>query len=110
MPLEDSLEDFCVSADAPPDLLGSPADELDSLGVAAFSVAELEATLEPAVVEVDFLVVEVLDACFEAARSALVSFGGVISGVLFGSVSDTLLPPHALTPTPASSASDIARV
>lgn len=36
--------------------------------------------------------VDVVDA---AAFSALVSFGGKMSGVLFGTLSETLLPPHA---------------
>ena len=50
---------------------------------------------------VDFLLVEV-DAAFAAACSALVFVGGVISGVLFGSGSDTVALPHALRPRPAS--------
>ncbi len=46
----------------------------------------------------DFVVevVEVVD--LPAWRSAEVSFGGVISGVLLGIVFDTLLPPHAVRP------------
>ncbi len=52
------------------------------------------------------LVVDVEVVC-AAAFSALVSFGGVISGVLFGIASDALLPPpHAPSvAAPSSSAS-----
>ena len=60
---------------------------------------EFDPPLEPvevfavvAVVEVEVEVVSV------ASRSAEVSFGGVTSGVLLGTGSDTLLPPQALNP------------
>jgi hypothetical protein len=53
--------------------------------------------------------VEVDVVCTEAF-SALVSVGGVISGVLFGTASLTLLPPpQALRPTPHSSTKLAAR-
>ena len=51
-----------------------------------------------------FLVDDEVDDAFAAACSALVFAGGVISGVLFGTGSETLLPPHALNPQAASSA------
>ncbi len=54
-------------------------------------------------------VVEVEVVC-AAATSALVSVGGVISGVLLGTASETLLPPHALNAGPQSSAAQAASV
>jgi hypothetical protein len=57
---------------------------------------------------VDFVaVVDVEVVCAEAA-SALVFVGGVISGVLLGTASETLLPPQALTVSPHSSAAHAA--
>ncbi|HKH79332.1 MAG TPA: hypothetical protein VJ996_04875 [Solirubrobacteraceae bacterium] len=95
------LEGFSFSADAPPDALvslelsfllasleaASPPDD-DSSPVAVFGVVD---------------VVELEVVCTDAF-SALVSVGGVISGVLFGTASETLLPPpHALKVTPQRS-------
>ena len=57
------------------------------------------------VVLVDVVAVEVF---WAAAVSALVSVGGVISGVLLGTASETLLPPQALSATPHSSAAHAA--
>ena len=60
---------------------------------------------EPSVVVAVDLValVEVVDVVAEAAFSALVSFGGTMSGVLFGTTSEELeLPPHAPRATPAA--------
>jgi len=112
VPFDGSLEDLGASLEAPPDLLDSLDEELlDSVGVAAFSVAALEASVELGLAAVELVLlafVEVVAVCFAAACSALVSLGGVISGVLLGSVSDTLLPPHAPTPTLATSAMQIA--
>jgi hypothetical protein len=44
----------------------------------------------------------------DAAASALVFVGGLISGVLLGTASETLVPPHALTVRPQSSAAQAA--
>jgi len=52
-------------------------------------------------------VVEVEVFC-AAAASALVFVGGVISGVLLGTASETLLPPQALNVSPHSSAAHAA--
>jgi hypothetical protein len=85
-------------------LAGAPPPAPVSLEAGA-SLEELEAGVSLAVVEPDasldllevlvVLVVEVV--CAEAA-SALVFVGGVMSGVLFGTASETLAlpPPHAL--------------
>jgi hypothetical protein len=54
------------------------------------------------VVEADVDVVEVL---WAAAFSALVSLGGTISGVLFGTASETLDPPQPASTAPPSSRS-----
>src|SRR6202020_572346 len=117
---------YFVGAPAPPDGLDSAADFSSAFsavappdGVAAFSssLAPLElpplsgssvASLPPdsfaalsLPLDVDVFVVEVdVDVVCAAAFSALVSFGGVISGVLFGTASDALPPP----PHPASAA------
>jgi hypothetical protein len=96
------LEGFSFSADAPPDALvsfelsfllaslaaASPLDDDSSLVVVVFGVVD---------------VVEVEVVCTDAF-SALVSVGGVMSGVLFGTASEALLPPpHALKVTPQRS-------
>ena len=74
-----------VSLELPP-LADSPPDSL--------SEASLEDSEEPSV-EVPFAVVDVVEVevVCTAAFSALVSVGGVMSGVLFGTASLTLLPP-----------------
>jgi hypothetical protein len=101
--------DFSFSAAAPPEapaVLGAPALEGVSLvSLAGASALEEELSLALLVVLVDVVEVEVL--C-TAAASALVSVGGVISGVLFGTASETLLEPHALSVSPASSAAHAA--
>jgi hypothetical protein len=77
---------------------------LDASLLAASSLEEPdeEASLEGVlVVLLEVAVVDVEVVC-AAAASALVLVGGVMSGVLFGTVSDTLLPPHAATTTPTS--------
>jgi hypothetical protein len=93
---------FSLSAEAPPeapDVAGSLAPpEADSLvspevdSPEVLSLALLVVVLVLAVVEVD--------AALAAAASALVSVGGAISGVLFGTASETLVPPHALNVSP----------
>jgi hypothetical protein len=81
---------------AAPSLLELAASSPDSLD------SSLEASEEPSLEGV-FAVVEVEVVC-TTAFSALVSVGGVISGVLLGIASLTLLPPpHAPSPTEHSS-------
>ena len=110
--MEVSLEDFELSLEVPPEVpsLELEVPELD--WPAAFSaslpedseVAELEDPVELLPVELE------VELALAAACSALVSFGGVISGVLFGTGSETLVPPQALRPAAASSASTSASV
>lgn len=101
--------DFSFSAAAPPEdpavlgVLAVGAVALPSL--LAASPLEEELSLGVLVVLVD--VVEV-DVVCTAAASALVFVGGVISGVLFGTASETLLPPQALSVSPHSSAAHAA--
>ena len=100
--------DFSVSAEAPPDglaVLGVPALEDAPLSLAGASALPDELSLLLPVVLVDVVDVDVVCA---AADSALVFVGGVISGVLLGTASDTLLPPQALTPNPPSNAATAA--
>ena len=51
---------------------------------------------------------DVVDVTTPAAFSALVFVGGMISGVVFGTASATLLPPHPETLTPQSIAAEAA--
>ena len=89
-------------AAAPPEELAPPVPALpeeDSL--AAFSVSP-ELAVEPGCVapleDVEPVLPVLPDfAALAALCSALVSAGGVISGVFLGTVSETLLPPHALS-------------
>jgi hypothetical protein len=96
---------FSVSAGAPPeapDVAGSLApDEASLLSPVDGSPEELSLVLLVVVLAVVVVVVDV-DAAFAAAASALVSVGGVISGVLLGTASETLVPPHALSVRPPS--------
>jgi hypothetical protein len=62
----------------------------------------------PVVGVVDALVVVDVEVVSVASFSAEVLFGGVISGVLFGVTSETLLPPHELIPKPERSISALA--
>jgi hypothetical protein len=79
----------------------APLDEGSSLALASSLAALGEPSLDLAVDVVEVVEVEVV--C-TAAASALVLVGGVMSGVLFGAASLTLLPPpQALSPTPHSS-------
>jgi len=55
-----------------------------------------------------FVVVVPVEVVCTAAASALVSVGGVSSGVLLGTASDTLVPPQALNAKPQSSAAHTA--
>jgi hypothetical protein len=84
---------------APPEL--PPLGDASSLAFASSTDELGEASLDLAVEVVEVVEVEVL--C-TAAASALVSVGGVMSGVLFGTASLTLPPPpQAASPTAHSS-------
>ena len=91
-------------AEAPPDSLPAPEDSLEASEPPEASDSELEDDSPEDSEDVEvFLVVEVLDEV-PAAFSALVSFGGVISGVFLGVVSETFVPPQAASASAASSA------
>jgi len=95
------LEGFSFSADAPPDALVSL--ELSFLLASLEAASPPDDDSSPVVVFGVVDVVELEVVCTDAF-SALVSVGGVISGVLFGTASETLLPPpHALKVTPQRS-------
>ena len=87
---------FSVSAEAPPE---APDSLLFSLEPASLlfspelsSPPEEEGSPVVVVLLVDVVEVEVVEM---AAFSALVSAGGTMFGVLFGTDSEMLLPPHA---------------
>lgn len=84
-------------ADVPPAALSSDGFSDSSLPPEEpeDSSSPLPPPLFVAFVVVDVVDVEVVSV---ASCSADVSFGGVISGVLFGTWSDTLVPPQALSP------------
>ncbi len=92
------------STDAPPDGLetaGSLAlDEVSLVSLAGVSLFDEEPSLALLVV---FVAVVEVDVVCTAAASALVLVGGVTSGVLLGTASDTLAPPQALNASPHSS-------
>jgi hypothetical protein len=97
-------------AEAPPEGLASleaaPLEGASLLVLAVLSPLEEEdVSLGVLVVLVDVVEVEVFCA---AAASALVFVGGVMSGVLLGTASETLLPPHAPSVSPHSSATHTA--
>jgi hypothetical protein len=95
------LEGFSFSADAPPDALVS--FELSFLLASLAAASPLDDDSSPVVVVFGVVDVEVEVVCTDAF-SALVSVGGVMSGVLFGTASEALLPPpHALKVTPQRS-------
>ena len=71
------------------------------------SADELDEELSPVLVEVAVEVVDV-EVVSIASFSAEVSLGGVMSGVLLGVTSETLLPPHELRPIPPSMISALA--
>ena len=86
-------------------MLGALAPEDDSLlSLAGVSPEEVVLSLV-LVLLVELVPVEVVCA---AAASALVSVGGVSSGVLLGTASETLVPPQALSANPQSSAAHAA--
>ena len=105
----DSLEaGFSFSAAAPPEVpaLGDELEPEDAslLSLAGVSPVEVEVSL----VFVVFVEVVPVEVVWAAAASALVSVGGVSSGVLLGTVSETLVPPQALNAKPQSSAAHAA--
>ncbi len=103
---------FCSPAAAPPEELASFEDaplEDDSLLPPLPAASPLEDEPSPLVllalvVLADLVEVEVV--C--TAASALVLVGGVMSGVLFGTASETLLPPHAPSVSPHTTAAHAA--
>jgi hypothetical protein len=99
-----SVAGFSFSvATAPPvaPVVGGVAALEELSSVAGAVVFDDELSL---VFAVDFVVVEVdVELVCADAASAVVFVGGVISGVLLGTASETLLPPHALSATPQSS-------
>ncbi len=97
---------FSFSAEAPPEGVASPElpEEDSPVELSPSEEDSPEDELSPEeLVEVLVDVVDVAVVC-TAAFSALVSDGGVISGVLLGTASETLLEPHAPSETPARSA------
>lgn len=86
-------------------MLGALAPEDDSLLSLAGVSPEAVVLSLVLVLFVELVPVEVVCA---AAASALVSVGGVSSGVLFGTASETLVPPQALNANPQSSAAHAA--
>jgi hypothetical protein len=99
----DSLDaGFSCSAEAPPELPAVPAElepeDASPLSLAGVSAVELELSLAFVV----FVAVVAVEVVCAAAASALVSVGGVSSGVLLGTASETLLPPQALNAEPHS--------
>jgi len=88
-----------------------PEEELSLDSLFALSPeepAELSLELEVPVPVVPVPVVPVVEVVCAAAFSAVVSVGGVISGVVFGTASDTLVPPHAPSATAQASAAPVA--
>lgn len=96
---EDAFSDS--PADVPPAAPLSEELELSSEPVPPDSPVELEDSSLPVVVGVlEVVAVVDVEVVSVASFSAEVSFGGVISGVLLGSASETVLPPHAVKPVP----------
>ena len=96
---EDAFSDS--PADVPPAAPLSEELELSSEPVPPDSPVELEDSSLPVVVGVVEVVAVVdVEVVSVASFSAEVSFGGVISGVLLGSASETALPPQAVKPVP----------
>jgi hypothetical protein len=88
-------------------VLGVPA----LAGVSLLSLAGvslLEDELSPVLLVLFVVVVVDVDVVCTAAASAVVLVGGVISGVLFGTASETLAPPQALSARADSSVADAA--
>jgi hypothetical protein len=95
---------FSFSADAPPAEPTSLEPSLLGSLVASAVPASLLVEEPSPVVLVVFVDVVLVDVVCTAAFSALVSVGGVMSGVLLGTASETLLPPQAPSAAPLSNA------
>jgi hypothetical protein len=100
-----SLGEPPVAADSPPADVPPPLLSVGWLlspdeGSPPVSLALVELEVEPVVPVVDVFDVVDVAVVSVASFSAEVSAGGVISGVLFGVTSETLLPPHELSPKP----------
>lgn len=103
-PDEDDFSDEAFSdspADVPPEASLSP-DELSLDSPPPSALEDDPVPLVPVVPVAAFAVVDV-EVVSVASFSAEESLGGVISGVLLGVASDTLVPPHAVTPSDARS-------
>jgi hypothetical protein len=86
---------FSASLAAEPPDTPAVSDSLEPV-VASLLSLELGSLVEGELsLDLPVVLVDVVDVFCAAAASALVFVGGVISGVLFGTVSDTVLPPHA---------------
>jgi hypothetical protein len=100
-----SLAGFSFSADAPPEgvavLAGVELDDGSPVSLAGVSL--LDGDVSPVLLLLVVVVVAVEVVC-AAAASAVVFVGGVISGVLLGTASETLLPPHPPIATAHSNA------
>jgi hypothetical protein len=101
---------FSFSAEAPPEGVAPPvglepaAVSLDSLA----GVSPLAGDVSLVLVLLVLVVVVAVDVVCAAAASAVVFVGGVISGVLLGTASETLLPPHPPIAAPHSNAAHAA--
>jgi hypothetical protein len=102
---------FSIVADVPPPAPVGAAvedDSVDSLLVASVG----DAAVEVAAVEVVVVLVVLVEVAESAAFSADVLAGGIMSGVLLGIASETLLPPQAASiraPVSAAPASSVRR-
>jgi hypothetical protein len=105
-----SLAGFSFSADAPPEgvavLDGVELD--DGSPVSLVGVSPLDGDVSPVLLLLVVVVVVAVEVVCAAAASAVVFVGGVISGVLLGTVSETLLPPHPPIATAHSNAAHAA--
>ena len=99
--------DFSFSpAEVPPagELVAEPPPALEDSEPASLLLASL--LEDPVDAAPDEVLVDVVDVMTPAAFSALVSVGGMISGVVFGTASATLLPPHPETLRAQSTAAE----
>jgi hypothetical protein len=108
-----SLATFSDSppAEVPPAALSEEpelpsSEELSPLDSLPPVVPDVEPS--PVVGLVEVVAVVEVEVVSVASFSAAVLFGGMISGVLLGVASETLLPPHELRPAPASTSRALA--
>jgi hypothetical protein len=102
-PLElSALFSFSAAVPPPVPLEAPPLEASSPVSFLLLSPLDDAASPEVLVVPVELVEVEV-EVVWTAAFSMLVSVGGVMSGVLLGTASETLLPPQAPKVTPPSS-------